>query len=158
MPSGRPANFAVRFPDDFPNAERRGEEQRLRIHVVDRRMKELPALDDAFARSVGEFETVEALRARIRADLEEEAAVHADSVATVRLLDAILEANPFEVPLSMVERYIDGVLGDTSKADPAEVQRAREEIRICRARAEQSEEHDTQSRQPHRVARIMART
>jgi trigger factor len=126
---GKTGDFTVRFPDDFPNAERRGEEQRLRIHVVDRRMKQLPALDDAFARSVGEFETVEALRARIRADLEEEAAVHADSVATVRLLDAILEANPFEVPLSMVERYIDGVLGDTSKADPAEVQQAREQIR-----------------------------
>ena len=122
-------DFTVRFPDDFPNAERRGEEQRLRIHVVDRRTKELPALDDAFARSVGEFESVDALRARIRADLEEEAASHADSVATVRLLDAILEANPFEVPRSMVERYIDSVLGDTSKADPAEVEATRQQIR-----------------------------
>jgi trigger factor len=126
---GSSGDFTVRFPDDFPNPERRGEEQRLRIQVVDRRMKELPTLDDAFARSVGEFETVDALRARIRADLEEEAAIHADGVATVRLLDAILEANPFDVPRSMVERYIEGVLGDTSKADPAEVEQAREQIR-----------------------------
>ena len=126
---GSSGDFTVRFPDDFPNPERRGEEQRLRIHVVDRRTKELPALDDAFARSVGEFETVDALRARIRTDLEEEAASHADSVATVRLLDAILEANAFEVPRSMVERYIDSVLGDTSKASPAEVAATREQIR-----------------------------
>jgi trigger factor len=126
---GRSGDFTVRFPDDFPNPERRGEEQRLRIHVVDRRTKELPALDDAFARSVGEFATVDALRARIRADLEEEAASHADSVATIRLLDAILDANAFEVPRSMVERYIDSVLGDTSKANPAEVAATREQIR-----------------------------
>ena len=126
---GSNGDFTVRFPDDFPNPERRGEEQRLRIHVVDRRTKELPALDDAFARSVGEFETVDALRARIRADLEAEAASHADSLATIRLLDAILEANAFEVPRSMVERYIDSVLGDTSKANPAEVAATREQIR-----------------------------
>src|SRR5690606_37657835 len=79
---GSTGDFTVRFPDDFPNAERRGEEQRLRITVVDRRVKELPALDDDFARSVGEFESLDALRARIRTDLEEEAAAHADSVAT----------------------------------------------------------------------------
>jgi len=126
---GSTGDFTVRFPDDFPNAERRGEEQRLRITVVDRRVKELPALDDDFARSVGEFESLDALRARIRTDLEEEAAAHADSVATVRLLDAVLEANPFQVPRSMVERYLDSVIGDTSGADPHEVQQAREQMR-----------------------------
>jgi trigger factor len=47
----------------------------------------------------------------------------------VRLLDAILDANPFEVPLSMVDRYLEAALGDTSKADPAEVERTRAEIR-----------------------------
>ena len=126
---GSTGDFTVRFPDDFPNPERRGEEQWLRIRVLDRRTKELPALDDTFARSVGEFESLEALRARVRADLAEEARVHADSVATVRLLDAILEANPFEVPHSMVERYIESVLGDTGKADPQEIEQAHAEIR-----------------------------
>jgi trigger factor len=126
---GTTGDFTVRFPDDFPNPERRGEEQRLRISVVDRRTKELPALDDAFARAMGEFDSLDALRARVRADLEEEARINADGVATVRLLDAILEANPFEVPRSMVERYIEAVMGDTSKADPEEVERTREQIR-----------------------------
>jgi trigger factor len=126
---GTTGDFTVRFPDDFPNEARRGEEQRLRITVVDRRTKELPAADDAFARSVGEFETLDALRTRVRADLEEEAQAHADTVATVRLLDAILEANPFEVPRSMVERYLESVLGDTSKANPQEVEQTRAQIR-----------------------------
>jgi trigger factor len=126
---GTSGDFTVRFPDDFPNPDRRGEEQRLRISVIDRRTKELPPLDDAFAKAVGDFESLDALRTRIRADLEAEAAGHADSVATVRLLDAILAANPFEVPRSMVERYIESVLGDTSKASPQEVEQAKAEVR-----------------------------
>ena len=126
---GTSGEFTVRFPDDFSNPDRRGAEQRLRISVVDRRTKELPALDDAFARSVGEFEDLDALRARVRADLEQEAADRADSMATVRLLDQILEANPFEVPRSMVDRYMESVLGDTSKAGPQEIEEAKARIR-----------------------------
>ena len=126
---GATGDFTVRFPLDFPTEERRGEEQRLRITVVDRREKELPALDDEFARSVGSFATLEELRARARTDLEEESAAHADGVVAARLLDAVLDANPFEVPLSMVERYVESLLGDISKADPGTVEKARESIR-----------------------------
>ena len=126
---GTSSEFTVRFPDDFADPERRGQEQQLRISVVDRRTKELPALDDAFARSVGEFEDLDTLRARVRADLEQEAADRADSIATIRLLDQILEANPFEVPRSMVDRYMESVLGDTSKAGPQEIGAAKARIR-----------------------------
>ena len=126
---GTSGDFTVRFPDDFSNPERRGQEQRVRISVVDRRTKELPALDDALARSVGEFDDLDALRDGVRADLEQEAAVRADSVATVRLLDQILEANPFEVPRSMVDGYVESVLGDTSKVGPQEIEAAKARIR-----------------------------
>ena len=125
---GQTREFTVRFPMDFPNEARRGEEQRLRITVVDRRTKELPALDDEFARAVGEFDTIEALRTRARADLTEESEAQADAVVAGRLLDAVLEANPFEVPRSMVDRYVESVLGDTSKAEPAAVERARAQL------------------------------
>jgi trigger factor len=128
VPPGQTREFTVRFPMDFPNEARRGEEQRLRITVVDRRTKELPAVDDAFARSVGEFETLDALRARVRKDLEEESEAHADSVVAGRLLDAVLDANPFEVPRSMVDRYVETLLGDTSKAEPGAVERARAQL------------------------------
>lgn len=126
---GQTRDFTVRFPMDFPNEERRGEEQRLRITVVDRRAKELPELDDAFARSVGDFDSMEALRQRARADLQEESQAHADSVLAARLLDAVIEANPFDVPRSMVDRYVDTMLGDTSSAEPGAVERARTQVR-----------------------------
>ena len=126
---GTTGDFTVRFPLDFANEARRGEEQRLRISVLDRRVKELPDLDDDFARSAGDFDSVGALRARVQSDLQEEAATRAEGSANKRLLDLVVEANPFDVPQSMVDRYVESLLGDTSKADPDAVARAREQIR-----------------------------
>ena len=126
---GTTGDFTVRFPADSSSEARRDEEQRVRITVVDRRTKELPTADDAFAKSVGDFDSLEALRARVLADLEEEADARADAAATVKLLDMIMDANPFEVPRSMVERYLESVLGDASKADPATVEQARTQLR-----------------------------
>ena len=126
---GATGDFSVRFPMDFPNEERRGEEQRLRITVVDRRVKELPELDDDLARSLGDFDSLDALRTRVRADLEEETQSQADGVVAARLLDSVLHANPFEVPRSMVERFVESMLGDISKADPGKVERAKDQIR-----------------------------
>lgn len=126
---GETKDVAVRFPMDFPNEARRGEEQRLRVTVVDRRTKELPALDDEFAKSVGSFDTLDALKERARADLDEEARAQAEAVVAARLLDAVIEANPFEVPRSMVDRYVQTMLGDTSKAEPGAVERARDQLR-----------------------------
>jgi trigger factor len=126
---GQTKDVVVHFPMDFEPEARRGEEQKLRITVVDRRTKELPALDDEFAKSMGNFESLDALKERAQADLQEEARAHAESVVITRLLDAVIEANPFEVPRSMVDRYVQGMMGDTSKADPGQVEKAREQLR-----------------------------
>ena len=113
----------------FDDEARRGEEQRLRISVLDRRVKELPQLNDDFARSVGDFDSVDTLRVRVRSDLEEEASAGAEGTVNKQLLNLLVEANPFDVPRSMVDRYVESLLGDTSKADPDSVARTREQIR-----------------------------
>ena len=48
LAAGATGDFTVRFPLDFAEEAKRGEEQRLRIGVLDRRVKELPQLDDEF--------------------------------------------------------------------------------------------------------------
>ena len=85
-------------------------EQRLRIHVVEGERKELPPLDDEFARSVGDFEGVTELRERILTDLRADTERRADNEVQSRLLDQIIEANRFDVPDSMVERYLEHLL------------------------------------------------
>lgn len=109
---GGEGDFDITFPSDFPDEARRGTTQRMRIALASRRTLELPPLDDAFAKQVGDFETLADLTAKVRQDLEKEAVQRAESVVRGRLLDLLIETNPFDVPASMVDRYIDGFLGD----------------------------------------------
>ena len=126
---GETGDFTVTFPEDFPDEERRGEKQHLRISLQARKAKEVPELSNEFARSLGDFENLETLTARVREDLEREAGDQAESVLRSQIMENIIEANPFEVPRSMAERYMESVLGDTSKLNPEVVAETRERLR-----------------------------
>ncbi len=76
---GESADAEVKFPDDHPDESRRGQARRVRVTLHDVKRQELPPLDDAFAREVGDFEGLDALRAAVRHDLEREAAREADA-------------------------------------------------------------------------------
>jgi trigger factor len=121
-------DFVVRFPDDFPDEERRGQEEHLHIRLDSRQHLVLPELDAEFAKSLGEFEGVEDLNEKIQADLEKEAEEQAESVVRGKLLDAILDANPFTVPVSMVDRYVESVLGNPEGVPPEKLAEAKEQL------------------------------
>ena len=127
---GSSGDFDVAFPDDFPDEARRGQSERVRITLTGRKEMELPELDDDLARQVGDFETLDQLRTKVREDLERDAEQQAESVVRGRLLDALLEANPFEVPVSMIRRYTDSILGEQKKElDPERLREVRERLR-----------------------------
>lgn len=109
---GASGDFDIAFPDDFPDESRRGDTEQVRIELRALRTMDVPELDDDLARQVGDFETLEELRAKIREDMEKEAEQQADAQVRARLLDLLIEANPFDVPESMVRRYADGLIGD----------------------------------------------
>jgi trigger factor len=79
--------------------------------VISVQHKEVPELDDDFARSLGDFEDLTALRARVLEDLREEAKRNAEAEVRGQLVGQILEANAFDVPASMVDRYLDLMTG-----------------------------------------------
>ena len=58
----------------------------------------VPALDDEFAKDMGEFETLDALRARVRQDLEAEAAEAAERQVRADVLKKLAARVPFPVP------------------------------------------------------------
>ncbi|HZD04611.1 MAG TPA: trigger factor, partial [Longimicrobiales bacterium] len=122
-------DFTVTFPEDFPDESRQGEKQHLRITLRARKVRRLPELDDDFARSVAEVDDLEALEDRIREDLAREARERTEMTVRGQILQNLLDANPFEVPRTMVDRYVESVLGDTGDAAPEAVARAREELR-----------------------------
>ncbi len=117
LQAGEEGEFTVQFPEDFPDEARRGEEQHLHIKLLDLRQRVLPEEDDELARSVGDFETLEALRARVLEDLRRDAEQRAEGAVRGQLLDQILEANRFDLPESMIERYLEHMV---SPARPEE--------------------------------------
>ena len=103
---GETVQRPVRWPDDFPDETQRGQTKTVRITVNDVKRKEAPPLDDAFAREVGDFESLDALRTVVRADLTEHTQREADAEVRQKLIDEIIGANPFDVPKSWVQQLV----------------------------------------------------
>src|SRR5919112_149365 len=105
---GETTDAEVRFPEDHPDESRRGQTRQVRITLHEVKRQELPPLDDALAREAGDFESLDALRAAVRQDLEREAAREADAEVRQQLLSQIIEANRVEAPHSLVHRLLHG--------------------------------------------------
>ena len=80
---------------------------RYHVKVKDIRTRVLPALDDEFAKDVGDFQTLEALRARIAEDLQREAEAEADRQLRGDLLKELAARVTVDIPDSLVERELD---------------------------------------------------
>jgi len=107
---GQTVETDVRLPDDHPDESRRGKSRRLRVALHEVKRQELPPLDDAFAREVGDFEDLAGLRAAVRTDLEQDAVREADARVRDQLIQKLVEANQVSAPPSLVHRVIHGYL------------------------------------------------
>jgi trigger factor len=107
---GETLEDTVRWPDDFPDESQRGKSKPVRVTLQDLKRKSLPPLDDAFAREVGDFESLDALTATVRKDLESHAEREADAAVRQQVVDQIIEANRFDIPPSWVAQLIDGYM------------------------------------------------
>ena len=100
----------VKWPEDFPDEAQRGQTKKTRVTLNEVKRKAAPTLDDAFAREVGDFDTLDALRAAVRKDMIEHARRESDADVRAQLIEKIVEANPFEVPNSWTNQLIDGYM------------------------------------------------
>ena len=107
---GETKERVVRWPDDFPDEKQRGQSKTVRVTLQEVKRKTMPPLDDAFAREVGDFDSLEALTTAVRTDLAEHATRDAEALVRQSLLDQIAAANPFDVPPSWVNRMIDAYM------------------------------------------------
>jgi len=125
--TGETQERPVRWPDDFPDPEQAGKIKTVRVTVQEVKRKEMPPLDDAFAREMGDFDSLTALQSAVREDLEAQARREADAAVRSRLLDEILTANPFPVPPSWVNRLL-GVYAETYRIPEEEHQKFAQEF------------------------------
>ena len=97
--------FTVSYPEDFKSESLAGKRLEYTAKVTAVRVKELPEIDDEWAKSLGdEFDSVDTLRKKIREDLEKRAAQESDHRLRADLMAKLLEQNEFEVPQSLIEQ------------------------------------------------------
>jgi trigger factor len=128
LKAGEDAEFDVALPEDAEQPDSPLRPHRMHISMTELKSPELPELDDAFAASLGDFDSVETLRARVRTDLEAEAAREAERGVRMQLVQQILEANPFDVPQSMVQTYLERVMPEREGADSGQLQEMRQQM------------------------------
>ena len=104
--SGDDREVSVTFPDDYAAEQLAGKQAVFAVHVAAIKRREVPELDDEFAKDLGEFESLDDLKARIRSDLSEGREREAKNVLNRTLVDSLIERTPFDVPPGMVERQL----------------------------------------------------
>ena len=82
----------------------------FRVTAKEIRERELPELDDALAQDVGGVETLDELKTQIRNEMQAQYDQAIRQRVEENLMDALIEGNSFEVPDSMVENYLDGMI------------------------------------------------
>ena len=110
MKPGESAETDIKFPDDHPDESRRGQSRRVHLTVHEVKRQELPPLDDSFAKSVGDFDDLAALKVAVKADLARAAEREADAGVREQLLNEIIGANGIEAPPSLVSRALHAYL------------------------------------------------
>ncbi|PYP24363.1 MAG: trigger factor [Gemmatimonadetes bacterium] len=106
MRPGETIDAIVRFPDDFPDEAKRGQTRDIRLTLHEVKRQQLPELDDAFAREVGDFDSLDALKRGIREDLAQDAEREADAKVRAELIEQIVAANRVVAPQPLVERAL----------------------------------------------------
>jgi len=106
LSAGGSRQTRVRFGDDHRNEALRGKAAEAAVRVTEVKEKVLPPLDDDFAKSAGEFDTLDALRAEIRRGLEARREQENRRALENAVIDAALAEHPFEVPEALVLRQV----------------------------------------------------
>ncbi len=108
MTVGESRSFTLDYPADYAVTELAGTSVAYTVHLKELRRRVVPALDDEFAKDLGEdLETLEALRARVRGDLEAESKDASERQLRADLLKQLAKRLPFPVPGALVDREVD---------------------------------------------------
>ncbi|MDD4688856.1 MAG: trigger factor [Eubacteriales bacterium] len=102
----------VAFPSDYHAEELAGKAAQFNVKLHAISAKELPVLDDEFAKDVSEFDTLAELRADAKAKLEESAQQAAKSQNENAVIEKLVEANDFDIPEEMIESQLENMAND----------------------------------------------
>jgi trigger factor len=120
--------FTVEYGPDYPNQRYAGRRASYRVEVIAVRAKELPQLDDEFARSISdEYKTLAELRAGVRSELERAAEHRSQQELRAAAFEALADRNRFPVPERLVEEQVESSINSLRRrllhggADPEQL-------------------------------------
>jgi trigger factor len=104
---GDERTFDVSYPEDTQDKRLAGKTFSYTVKVQALKQKSLPELNDEFAKTLGEFQTVDDIRKVIREQIEAERRHEAEHAAKEKLVGELIHRNDFEVPDSLIDQQID---------------------------------------------------
>jgi trigger factor len=128
MSPGEEKEFEVQYPEEYVQQRLGGKTVGFRASVKGIRRKELPELNDEFARDIGDYQNLEELREAVRKALTAEREAEAQREAKDALVDRLVDAHQFAVPEAYVEHQIRNRLEQQLRAmaasgvDPSKLQ------------------------------------
>ena len=102
----------VKFPEEYFSEELKGKDATFKVKLHEIKKKELPELNDDFAKDASEFDTLEELKASIKEKLEEENDNRAKYETEDAAIKAVTDSTEVEIPSGMVETEIDNMIKD----------------------------------------------
>ncbi|RLA84846.1 MAG: trigger factor [Deltaproteobacteria bacterium] len=136
MRPGERREFSLPIPEDHPRSDLAGRQVQFKVTLKEIREKELPELDDEFAKDLG-FENLEALKAKVREELERRQKQAERLALRQKALEELLQHNPLEVPESLLEERAAELLRRLEeRAGPLSEQKRQEAYGQCRIIAE----------------------
>jgi trigger factor len=112
---GEGKTIAVKFPDNYNAAHLAGKDVEFKVHIKGIRVKKLPEIDEQFIKNFERYESLEALKADVLKNLEEEKKRKIELEFEKQISDKLLEKNVFDVPDSFVERQIYYMMSDMQR-------------------------------------------
>lgn len=112
MAIGEEKDINVTFPEKYHSEALAGAEAVFHVKVNGIQVKELPEMDDEFAKDVSEFDTLDELRAAKREELEKRAAEDAKIAKENAVVAKVVDNAEVQVPDVMIERQIDSIIND----------------------------------------------
>ena len=103
----------VSFPEDYGYQKWAGKTISFDVKIKEIKEKILPPLDDEFAKDLGDYSSFEELREKLKGEIEKEKELALERQLKDLVVDQLLEANPFEVPESLVEEQAKAMVSDT---------------------------------------------
>ena len=110
--AGEEFDVNVKFPEEYHAAELAGKDATFKIKLHEVKYKELPALDDDFAKDVSEYDTLDELKASIRKNIEENNQKQADQQVENDLIEQVVNNMTAEIPRAMYDARVDELVQD----------------------------------------------